>query len=160
MVSSYPLGSLFERKKLTIPEDALAQVTTFLDKLILRRTFFNLSLCIPMFWCDSPKPHPTLWQHSTPKYHDLNKHESIPYEDASTQITELLAKWFFRRIFLYIFLSKTPNCDPALPGIMIWTNLNLHHMRMLPHKLFLYLITYWFPYEWNWFLFIVLMFCS
>ena len=43
--------------------------------------------------------------------------------------------------FLYIFLCKTwsPNCGPTLPpGTMIWTNLYLHYMRMLPLKVELF----------------------
>jgi hypothetical protein len=39
--------------------------------------------------------------------------------------------------FCYIFLCKTlvGRFGPALPpGVMIWTNLNLHHLRMFLHK--------------------------
>ena len=43
---------------------------------------------------------------------------------------------FLQRIF-HIFLCKTlvGQFGPALPpGVMIWTNLNLHYLRMLPYK--------------------------
>lgn len=49
-------------------------------------------------------------------------------------------KWFWTRKFkkkFNIFLCKnlTPHFGPNLtPGIMIWTNLNLHYMRMFPQK--------------------------
>ena len=54
---------------------------------------------------------------------------------------------FWEEDFLYIFLCKTwsPRCGPALPqGTMIWTNLNLHYLRMLPQKYqLLRLISFW-----------------
>ena len=45
-------------------------------------------------------------------------------------------KKIFKEI-LYIFLCKTstPQCGLTLPpGVMIFTTLNLHYLRMLPHK--------------------------
>lgn len=44
----------------------------------------------------------------------------------------------FLKIILYIVLCKNltpiPHCDPILPlGVMIWRNLKLHYLKILPH---------------------------
>jgi hypothetical protein len=48
----------------------------------------------------------------------------------------VLEKKIFKE-FSYIFLCKTwvGHFGPTLaPGVMIWTNLNLHYLRMIPHE--------------------------
>jgi len=55
-----------------------------------------------------------LWPHLTTRDNDLNKLESTLSEDASTQVSAFLAKWFLRRRFLKNInnISLNPNDLP------------------------------------------------
>lgn len=75
----------------------------------------------------------------------LNKLDSTVPKDASKQIWNSLFKGFLRWTFLKDCLNIFP-CKNAslsfgttfLRGSIIWTNLNLHYIRMLPNKLELF----------------------
>lgn len=67
-----------------------------------------------------------------------------------------------KSFFLYLFQCKYythPYCGPNLPPkIMIWTNLNLHHLRIHPHKLLIILPIFFFKEEHFWrFLYITIV---
>lgn len=70
----------------------------------------------------------------------LNKLEPTILKNASTQLTVFLVNRFAikscQRFFLYIrYRQLTLHCGPTLfRVIMIWPNLNLHYLMMLPHK--------------------------
>lgn len=85
----------------------------------------------------------------------------------SIEVTAFLSKWFLGRLkknSLYIpILNFNPRCSLTLtPSIMIWTDLNLHYLKMLKLKFFpdqfLYIIVYltptlflgsWFEQKWR-----------
>ena len=68
----------------------------------------------------------------------LNKLGRGPLGNATYQISNIWAKWFWRRRFLNIFLwfePRTP-CHGAIldPGTLVWTNLVKDHQAMLHTK--------------------------
>lgn len=86
-------------------------------------TVFEINCIYFVFKNSTLTPPPfQLWYHSNPGDHDLKKLETF--------------KDFLK--YPYENLTPPPNCGSTLPSrIKIWTNLNLHYLRTLPHKLHL-----------------------
>lgn len=57
------------------------------------------------------------------------------------------SRLLFKKIFFFIDSTRPPLFAPLYSGIMIWTNLNLYHLRVLPNKLHPFLpIGFWLQY--------------
>lgn len=126
------------------PMEAFTEVTDFLNKWFWKQDF-SIFLNIPVL---------PLVTDPIPGDHDFNKLEPMPTEDVTTQVTtflplvveNILFKDFFSK-YLYVKIWPPPlHCGPNLPpGILIWTNVNLHHLMMLLHKL----KPFWLNDSWN-----------
>lgn len=85
-----------------------------------------------------------LWPHLTLREYDLNKLNLhyLRMLPRKFQLSDRLVVKNIFKDFLYILLSKKnppPLCGPTLPlGMIIWTILNIHCLRMLPAMLQLF----------------------
>lgn len=118
-----------------LPENASTELQTFLARWFLIRIFKNCFSIFAYVKCafssiDAP---------TKPQNHDCNRSESTLFKYASSKLKYLLQSFWVKKkiiFFFYIFLSKmltTPFQMWPL-GIMIWTNLNRYHLKMLPQQ--------------------------
>ena len=120
----------------TLPEDAFILICTFLAWLFFKRKFWKMFSIYSFVKLDPPLVAPPLprepWFEQTWIY--------TTWGCLNTSLSFSGRIVFEKKIFkelLCILLCKTliRHCGPTLPpGTMIWTNLNLHYLRMLPHK--------------------------
>ena len=141
-----PGGHDFHKLEFTLPEDASTQVSAFLVLWFMRRRFLKIYPIYSYVKLRPPIVAPPYPRGSWFSQRWIYTTWSCFHTSLSFPGWLVSEKKIFKDL-LNIFLCKTsiPHCSPTLPpGVMLFTTLNLHYLRMHPQKCQLsWLISFW-----------------